>query len=274
MVLLCRQCAETAFGEWKGWPERNPVPRIPKMEDGICPTCRSTLAVNPEHIVFHNIHGWHSTGLPDYFILRIFEPGSSEYEFLKKWGLPYIDRRRFQMTQAGFQNFLSDDMRVLFVGLNPPPKALEDGHYFTSFPSEDKRSFWYQLYHSCFSPEIYHELEADVKIFGNPDNHLGFIDLVNDHVDVNPNNLDNDDLVRGRSRLNGEICRYKPKIVCFLGKGTYRKFKGMPNYELVEYGIQDWKVCDSQIFVAAFPSAMIITEAKICILRDLYALYR
>ena len=197
---------------------------------------------------------------------------------------------------TGFQRFLYPNMVILFVPLNPAEKSWNNCHYFSSRPSTWKNSLWYQLYSAGFSQQIHSEFEADVRILGDPNNRMGIIDLVDDAISTNPNQLSKDDIISGRSRLAGEIAHYQPKVICFLGKGTYRQFRGVPNNFPVEYGIQEDRVENSKIFLAAFPSSMDKTlsafkssmektlvafplsmentQQKIEILKDLYQLYK
>ncbi len=182
------------------------------------------------------------------------------------------------MTCTGFQSFLTDDMIVLFVPTNPPPKSWDNGHYFSSIRSTAMTSLWYQLHHAGFGSEIniYPECEADAKIFGNPDNRLGIIDLVPDVVTANPNDLTNQDIEKGRANLEQVIHDYKPKIVCFVGKGAYGKFNSLRDTRSVEYGFQEEKIEDSQVFVACFPSTSSDLDApvKIEILKSLHTMYQ
>ena len=46
--------------------------------------------------MFCNVHGPYSSGLPDYFELRIVEPGSDGFDFYPKWGLPYAGVPMYQ----------------------------------------------------------------------------------------------------------------------------------------------------------------------------------
>jgi mismatch-specific thymine-DNA glycosylase len=178
------------------------------------------------------------------------------------------------MSKKGFQRFIGPNLDLLFVGLNPVEKSLVNGHYFSSFPSTWRSSLWYQLHHSGFSGLLYSEFEADEKIFGDSRKRLGITDLVDDVPTTNPNKLTKEDISRGRSRLTEEIHRYKPKVVCFLGKDTYRKFRGFSKKRPVEYGIQNDSEGESKIYLAAFPSSMDgSANEKIKILKDLYQLY-
>ena len=200
------------------------------------------------------------------------------------------------MHEKGFQTFIGPNLLLLFVGLNPVERSLLNGHYFSSFPSKWKSSLWYQLHHAGFSECLNSEFKADVKLFGDSRKRLGITDLVTDVDTVNPNKLSVDDISRGRSRLTNEILQYKPKLICFLGKMTYRKFRDFTNREPIEYGMQDFSLGESKIYLAAFPSSMEKTlgpfrsaikktlvdfpfsmkntEQKIEILKDLYQLYK
>jgi hypothetical protein len=165
-------------------------------------------------------------------------------------------------------------MTILFVPLNPAEISWEKGHYFSSVPATWKSSLWYQLYHAKFALKLYSELEADEEVFGNPENHLGIIDLVVDKVSSHPIVLTREDIERGCSTLKCEIQQYNPKIVCFLGKGTYRRFKGIRNSNPVKYGLQRELIGQSKVYVAAFPSSMDIkVEGKIEILKKLHNIY-
>jgi mismatch-specific thymine-DNA glycosylase len=200
------------------------------------------------------------------------------------------------MCKQGFQQFIRPNLILLFVGFNPVEISLQNGHYFSSFPSCQKKSLWYQLHHAGFSEQLYSEFEADVKLFGNSRKRLGITDLVDDVATTKPNELTHEDIIRGRSRLNEEIHIYKPKVVCFLGKETYRKFQSLSKNRPVEYGIQKESIGESKIYLAAFPSSMEKTlgafkssmkktlvsftlsmentQQKIEILKDLYQLYK
>lgn len=87
--MFCRNCAEKEFSKWKGWPERDKCPDIPLLVNDRCPNCEGCDALDPSHIVYINVHGAFSTGLPDYFILGICEPKNDNYKFYRKWGVPY-----------------------------------------------------------------------------------------------------------------------------------------------------------------------------------------
>lgn len=78
-TYYCRDCAEWAFGIWRGWPPTEAarpnecLPDLPMIIDGKCGRCEGQRALSPQHIFYRNYHGPHSTGLPDYFYLEVSE---------------------------------------------------------------------------------------------------------------------------------------------------------------------------------------------------------
>jgi hypothetical protein len=93
---LCRRCAEEAFRQWRGWcahglDDPPPVPEVPRVVDGYCSRCRATVGIEPAQVGYVNVHGEFSTGLPDFFELRILE--SAEQVAESQWGIPYLDSK-------------------------------------------------------------------------------------------------------------------------------------------------------------------------------------
>ena len=91
---LCLTCAEVAFKDWKGWPGQDKLPVVPQVGPDGCRVCGGREPLDPESVVFENVHrGW-STGLPDYFILQPYSPGDPTHGYLLKFGRPYRIRSR------------------------------------------------------------------------------------------------------------------------------------------------------------------------------------
>jgi hypothetical protein len=100
---LCLKCAEVAIKYWKGWPpletinwnsqerKKSILPDIPKLDDGTCNRCQSQDHVFVYDLVFINIHGSYSTGLPDYFRLAIDEINMNKRFLHERFGIPYLD---------------------------------------------------------------------------------------------------------------------------------------------------------------------------------------
>ena len=82
--IFCKKCAFEKMASWQGWPLRDKVPYIPVCQTNFCPDCGGTERIESSKIGWVNIHGAYSTGLPDYWRLKIHNEGE------KHWGFPYI----------------------------------------------------------------------------------------------------------------------------------------------------------------------------------------
>ena len=91
VIRFCRNCTIAALANWKGWPIRDRIPILPIVRDDDCPLCGCTEKVISTNIFWLNIHSEYSTGLPDYWVLKINRAEHFEKRFLSKWGLPYFE---------------------------------------------------------------------------------------------------------------------------------------------------------------------------------------
>ena|SRR5579872_2632578 len=144
---------------------------------------------------------------------------------------------------------LSHTMKILFVGINP---SL--GTYRRRIPFSNNKMFWYLLNAAGLINEQREDLRNDKKLrkmydtkFG-PMYQLGITNLVDRPADRIAE-LKAGEEIRGRKRIYSIIKRYKPKIVCFVGKATYEKFIGR---SVKTYG---WKptIGSSKIFLMHSP---------------------
>lgn len=81
-IAFCDRCAKALLASWKGWPHRNPVPHLAKLESPTCVNCGGEERLDSFRIRWFNYHSEYSTGLPDYWLLKV-DQGS------RKWGRPY-----------------------------------------------------------------------------------------------------------------------------------------------------------------------------------------
>lgn len=79
----CKICSDKILNEWKGWPQRDNIPELPRIICGECEICMGTNELHSHQITWLNYHSEFSTGLPDYWLLRTDHP-------LNKWGTPYF----------------------------------------------------------------------------------------------------------------------------------------------------------------------------------------
>lgn len=91
---LCNKCAKLAFEQWRGWcayglTDPPPVPDVPRLVDGRCSKCASTDGVAPDRVGYVNVHSEFNTGLPDFFVLKVFDSAAEVSG--SRWGVPYMD---------------------------------------------------------------------------------------------------------------------------------------------------------------------------------------
>ena len=140
---------------------------------------------------------------------------------------------------------LFENMKILFVGINPHPGSDRRG-----VPFSNNKMFWYLLSAAGLIQEPRTELKDDLKlyfIYSERFQHhysYGVINLI-DRPTVSTTELKRAEAVYGRERLIAAIHRYHPRAVCFVGKITYQLFKAKIQ---CSYGWQD-PIASSQIYV-------------------------
>lgn len=144
--------------------------------------------------------------------------------------------------------FLRAGLDVLFVGFNPHPTSWERGRYYAH------GSLWRVLRKSGLAPSI----EDDSQLFAH---NFGITDLVHDRPTREAWEVGDEEYARGALRLRRQIARFRPRVVCFTGKGVYRHFARLGAKAAVEYGPAGiFK--GSVLFVAPFPSHKWVTDAE------------
>lgn len=144
---------------------------------------------------------------------------------------------------------LSKRSNILFVGINPHPGSFKNG-----VPFSNNKTFWYLLNRSGLIKEDLSSLKDTDKLrhiynkrfmqfYG-----LNFLNIINRPTrDIT--GLKKNEERHGRLRIMRAIKKYKPRIVCFVGKITFKKFSGLKN---PEFG---WKkdLFTSKVFLMHFP---------------------
>lgn len=144
---------------------------------------------------------------------------------------------------------VSPHIKILFVGINP---SL--GTYKHRVPFSGNKSFWYHLSDSGLIDETKEQLKDnkflkhiyDTKF--NQIYHYGLTNLI-DRPSRSIADLKSGEEISGIKRVLRIIKKYKPPIVCFVGKTTYEKFIGKKVKTL------GWKtdIDSSKIFVMHSP---------------------
>ena len=144
---------------------------------------------------------------------------------------------------------LSGGARILFVGINP-----HFGSYRRGVPFSNNKMFWYLLSRAGLIDEKMETLRDDKELRRFYDErfmqkyNLNIINIV-DTPTRQAVNLDEEEIRKGVRRLNEVIIKYHPKVVCFVGKVTFRTYTGEKR---VHYGWQK-NIMSSKVFVMHFP---------------------
>ena len=140
-------------------------------------------------------------------------------------------------------DILSDDMNVLFVGLNPTPISVERGHYHQGTRG---RQFWNLLVEYSILPQPapggFHDELLTL-------NNLGITDLVKT-PSPKPSDISPEEWAFGQKKLKKKIERYRPRIVCSVYKDAVAKLCGVSLTN--RSGFLDAHIGDSRVFAFWF----------------------
>lgn len=141
------------------------------------------------------------------------------------------------------------DMKILFVGINP-----HNGSFNRGVPFSNNKMFWYLLNRSGAINEKVEDLRDDKKLkqiylrkFSNVYNY-GFVNIIDRPTRV-VTELKKGEEEPGRKRIVSVVGRYRPRIICFIGKVTYEKFSGTKDFD---FGWQP-NIGTSKVYVMHFP---------------------
>ncbi len=140
-------------------------------------------------------------------------------------------------------------MKILFVGINP-----HYGSFSRGIPFSNNKMFWYLLNRSGAIEEKEEELKDDRKLrqiylrkFTRVYNY-GFMNIIDRPTRV-VTELKKGEEAQGKKKIAAVIEKYRPRIVCFIGKVTYEKFTGSKGFD---FGWQP-DILKSRVYVMHFP---------------------
>ena len=140
-------------------------------------------------------------------------------------------------------------LRILFIGINPHP-----GSYRRGVPFSNNKMFWYLLHDAGLLVESRVLLKNDIflkKLYLHDFKrhyHFGLLNML-DRPTRTSTEFKKIEALPGRKRLLAAIKKYKPLIVCFVGKITYKMFIGSSNFS---YGWQP-DIASSKMYVMHTP---------------------
>lgn len=162
---------------------------------------------------------------------------------MKNGGIPLSGRyKRMQYR-------VSHESKIIFIGANPSP-----GTYARKIPFSSNKSFWYHLADAGLINEDRDTLKQDEllrKIYltkFTQQYHLGILNLA-ERPTKRFSEIKKNEIEPGRKRILAAIKKYRPHVVCFIGKRTYELFKEIKD---CTYGWQP-SIDSTRIFVMHTP---------------------
>ncbi len=144
---------------------------------------------------------------------------------------------------------LSQNARILFIGINPHP-----GSYRRSVPFSNNKMFWYLLSRAGLIGEAEDELGDDrllKRLYVRKFRQVYGLNLVNlvDRPTVDVTALKKGEEEAGIRRALRVIRRYRPRVICFIGKIAYTTFCGSSK---CDWGWQS-QIEDTRVYLMHFP---------------------
>lgn len=141
-------------------------------------------------------------------------------------------------------DIIAPNLEILFCGINPGLYSAAVGHHF----ARPGNRFWKALYYAGLTNRLYGPFE-DTKILNLG---LGITNLV-DRSTASAAELKVEEFTAGRTKLEGKIKRFKPKVIAFLGVGAYRSGFQRPKAQI---GLQAETIGETKVWVLPNPSGL------------------
>jgi double-stranded uracil-DNA glycosylase len=152
---------------------------------------------------------------------------------------------------------LAEHLKILFVGFNPSIRSSELGHHYAN----PNNRFWKILFEAGITSRKYEPIE-DAKLL---ELGFGFTNIVERPTKA-ADEITKEEYKEGREILKRKIELYRPKIVCFVGKGVFQEYSGQ---KAAQWGKQNESVVPGVIdFVA--PSSSGLVRMKMNEIVDIY----
>jgi len=141
---------------------------------------------------------------------------------------------------------IKEDLKVLFVGFNPSIRSSETGRHFAN----PNNRFWKILQEAGLTPRKFQAAEDELLL----DLGFGITNIVSRPTKA-ADEITNQEYKEGKEILKQKIARFKPSIICYVGKGVYQQFSGN---KTVPWGVQKESVVPGTIdFVAPSSSGLV-----------------
>jgi TDG/mug DNA glycosylase family protein len=141
-------------------------------------------------------------------------------------------------------DILSENLTIIFCGINPGLKSAYDGHHF----SGRSNRFWKVLHQAGFTPhEVSPELDRTILKYG-----YGLTTAVA-RATVRADELSKHEFDAAIAGFKEKMEKYKPVYIAFLGKPAYAAFSGKKHFN---WGLQDEQLCGAGIWILPNPSGL------------------
>lgn len=151
-----------------------------------------------------------------------------------------------QQTLEPIKDHLRMGLDLLFVGFNPSIRSSETGHHFAN----PNNRFWKILHESGLTPRKFAP-EEDYKLL---DYGFGLTNIVSRPTKA-ADEITKEEYLEGKNILSQKIIHYKPKIICYVGKGVYQEYS---EKKKIPWGRQEEAViCGTIDFVAPSSSGLV-----------------
>jgi double-stranded uracil-DNA glycosylase len=162
----------------------------------------------------------------------------------------YIVDNYEERSGVGSLNLISDHLRenleVIFVGFNPSIRSSETGHHYAN----PNNRFWKILFEAGITPRKF-ESREDYKLL---DLGYGMTNIVSRPTKA-ADEITKEEYKQGKQELKQKIEKYRPKIVCYVGKGVYQQYSGKKD---IPWGKQNESVVTGTFdFVAPSSSGLV-----------------
>jgi double-stranded uracil-DNA glycosylase len=154
-------------------------------------------------------------------------------------------------------DYIKENLKILFVGFNPSIRSAETGHHFAN----PNNRFWKILHEAGITPRKFESTE-DFKLL-----ELGYgLTNIVPRPTREAQEITKEEYLVGRAALLKKIELYQPRVICFVGKGVYLQYSGKKD---APWGCQASPVVPGTIDFAA-PSSSGLVRMKMDEIIDIY----
>lgn len=150
----------------------------------------------------------------------------------------------FAAKNKTIQDVIAPGLKILFCGINPGLYSGATGYHF----ARPGNRFWPTLHQAGFTPRLLDPSEQQELISLG----YGITNLV-PRTTATADELEVDELLTGRRRLESKVKRYQPRAVAVLGIGAYRMAFQEPKAAL---GLQSKPLANAALWVLPNPSGL------------------